>query len=207
MSSSALGSLIIAAAILVVSFIFMQIWIREKHRDRVRREKETEDESLRRYEERIAAEEESLRQNAGAGTGGYIVVDLPDDQKAIFHDLLKGFEEYARLRGYRVTFSADSTIENKMAFKFNLSDSGTVVGANRVREDLKEYLERVVKGGDFDDLPIITSIEEHDLVVTILKNRITFLKANYDIEKTRRCIMKAFCIEQTRCPYCHNRIF
>jgi hypothetical protein len=31
--------------------------------------------------------------NAGAGSGGFIVIDLPDEQRPFFHDLLKGFED------------------------------------------------------------------------------------------------------------------
>src|SRR4051794_14937103 len=55
------------------------------------------------------------QQSAGAGTGGYIFLDLLDDKRTLFHDLLKGFEEYAQLKGYQVYFSIDNSYSNKIA--------------------------------------------------------------------------------------------
>ncbi|MCX5895880.1 MAG: hypothetical protein NTZ51_08640 [Proteobacteria bacterium] len=108
---------------------------------------------------------------------------MPDDHRPLFHDLLKGFEEYARLKGYGVSFSIDATFKNRIAFKFTLTDPGVVVGTERVRQDLKEYLDRVKRGDNLDDLPVITSLEEHEVVVTTLKNRLSFLQHSYNLAK------------------------
>ena len=35
-----------------------------------------------------------------SGTSGYIIIDLPEKQKSLFHDLLKGFEDFAKIKGY-----------------------------------------------------------------------------------------------------------
>lgn len=148
-----------------------------------RLKEQQEREEMRRYEERIQREEESLRQAVGPGSGGYIVVDLPQEKRSLFHDLLKGFEEYARLKGYSVSFSIDSTYQDKIAFKFTINNDSVNVGPDRVRRDFKEYIDRVQSGDDLADLPVIASIEEHNLLLTILRNRISFLQHSYTLQK------------------------
>ncbi len=128
-------------------------------------------------------EQEKVRNEAGGGSGGYIVLDLPDEQRGLFHDLLKGFEEYAQLKGYSVSFSVDTTFHDRIAFKFTLTDSNVVVGTDRIRNDLKEYLSKVLEGGELEDLPQIISIEEHEVLVATLKNRISFLQHSYNLAK------------------------
>ena len=201
MSSSELIQLVPWFAALMLGTVFYMAWSRERRHERFlrerqmqveakraeeeaeRRKEELDEARYRRYEQEQKAEEEAIRVAAGPGTGGYIVLDLPDDRRALFHDLLKGFEDYARLKGYGVAFSVDSTFKNRIAFKFTLSDSGVVVGTDRVRQDLKEYLDRVRQGDTLDDLPVVTSIEEHELVVTTLKNRLSFLQHSYNLAK------------------------
>lgn len=36
------------------------------------------------------SEKDELRKNSGAGSGGYIILDIPNNQRPMFHDLLKG---------------------------------------------------------------------------------------------------------------------
>jgi len=148
-----------------------------------RREKEREEARYEKYSQERKEEEASIRAQAGAGSGGYIVLDLPDAQRGLFQDLLKGFEEYARLKGYRVSFSVDTTFRDRIAFKFTLTDPDVVVGNDRVRKDLKEYLEKVSRGDPLDDLPHVISIEEHEILVATLKNRISFLQHSYNLAK------------------------
>lgn len=187
-------------AFMLGAFIYVA-WIRERRferhlrerqmkldmerltREEERRREELEEARYRRYQEEQKAEEEAVRSAAGGGTGGYIIVDLPDDRRPLFHDLLKGFEDYARLKGYRVSFSVDTTFKDRIAFKFTLTDPGVVVGTERVRQDLREYLDRIKRGDSLDDLPVITSIEEHEVVVTTLKNRLSFLQHSYNLAK------------------------
>lgn len=196
---------------LSVALLFFSYWIRDRRYERElklrelerqdRREaeeiKRREEEAKRLIEERDDArserwsqekkEEEALvRTQAGVGTGGYIYVDLPDKNRSLFQDLLKGFEEYARLKGYAVSFSADTTFNNKIAFKFSLTDPDVVVGTDRVRKDLREYIDKVTRGDSLDDLPHVISIEEHDLLITTLKNRISFLQHNFNLEKNSK---------------------
>jgi hypothetical protein len=119
-------------------------------------------------------------------SGGYIILDLPDNMRSLFSDLLKGFEDYAKLKGYHIIFSVDNSIPHKIAFKFTIQDDGVNVSTTTVRKDIREYIEKVKSGESFDNLPVVISPEEHSLVSTTLKNRISFLQHNYNLEKNAR---------------------
>jgi len=157
--------------------------LEEKKKEREEKEKEREERKWREYKKEKLDEEESIRRSAGAGTGGYIVVDLPNEQRPFFHDLLKGFEEFARLKGYSIAFSIDSTFKDKIVFKFTLDQDVFNVSTEKVRKDFKEYIDKVRSGDNFDDIPVITSLEEHELLLTVLKNRINFLQHSYQLKK------------------------
>jgi hypothetical protein len=156
---------------------------KQAEREEILRREEMEREEQRREEERKQQEQASFQQTAGVGTGGYIVVDLPNDKKPLFHDLLKGFEEYASLKGYTVFFSIDSTFNDRIAFKFTLGDEGVGVSPEKVKRDFREYIKKIETDQSLDDLPVVTSIEEHNLLVTIMKNRINFLQHSYNLQK------------------------
>lgn len=174
-------------------------WMRERRyrseRDRTQDEREAKKLELEekrieaaeqaRYEEGRRQDERLTSDSAGVGSGGYIVTDMPEKDRALFHDLLKGFEDYARLKGYQIAFSIDSSLEGRIAFKFTVKNSGVVVGPERVRQDFKDYVEQVRNGKleDLDKVPPATTPEEHDLLVTQLKNRITFLQHSYQLSK------------------------
>lgn len=119
------------------------------------------------------------------GSGGYIVVEMPEKDRSLFHDLLKGFEDYAKLKGYQISFSIDASQIGRIAFKFTVKNDGVVVGTERVRQDFKEYVENIRTGAvdDLDRAPVITSLEEHNLLVTQLKNRITFIQHSYQLSQ------------------------
>lgn len=145
---------------------------------------QAEEDSLARYSKNKQEEEARIREKAGAESGGFIVIDLSENQRGLFHDLLKGFEEYAKLKGYSVAFSIDNTFIGKVAFKFTLTDADVIVVNDRVRKDLKEYMDKISAGDSLDDMPQIISLEEHEILVEALKNRIIFLHQNYSLVKT-----------------------
>ena len=122
--------------------------------------------------------------NSGAGSGGYVMIDVPDADRSLFHDLAKGFEDYARLKGYGVSFSIDNSWEGRTAYKFTVTNRGVTIGSEQVRKDFREYAERVRHDDDdFDDMPVVTNMAEHNLMVTMLKNRVVFFRANYKVYK------------------------
>lgn len=149
----------------------------EAEEDRAYKENEIQEERARIERERF--EDEMIN----SGRGGYIILDMAESQRLLFHDLLKGFEEYAKIRGYSVSFSIDSSQKDKIAFKFTIQDAGISISTQRVRNDFAEYLKKIKTGSDFDNLPIVISEEEHNLLLTTLKNRFAFLETNYKIQK------------------------
>ncbi len=151
-----------------------------------RHDNQRSQERWRRAYEKEKEEKSRMVREAGGGTGGYIVIDLEDEHRRLFQDLLKGFEEYAMLQGYEVAFSADSTYANRIAFKFTVISENIIVGSDRVRNDLKEYLEKINSGDSLDDIPVVILKEEHDLLLTTLKNRLSFLQHSYNLERNAR---------------------
>ena len=171
-------------------FIRRQDRMREEER-RERAEERERETHVRREEMRIAEEYADRRRkedreeaaNQAANSGGYIVIDMPDNQKSMFFDVLKGFEEFAKLKGYSISFSLDGSVSNKVAFKFTILDQGVTVSTKKVQADLKEYIHRVQEGDDLDDLPVIIPDAEHAALVLAMKNRISYLQHTYTAQK------------------------
>ena len=59
---------------------------RQLEEEKKRREQDREREELREYRERMRQEEAALRLAVGPGSGGYIVLDLPDDKRPLFRN-------------------------------------------------------------------------------------------------------------------------
>lgn len=207
-----MAQFLLMISVVPFAFLFFFYWHRERrhqrdHEDQRREEEQQyrkaqqkrdyqhdiESQSLLRgqeeKEERNRKMQEDLfqsmkaQQSSGPGSGGYIVLELPNDQIAAFNDLLKGFEDFAKIKGYEIRFSSDTTFPNKIAFKFTLGDEGVNVSTEKVREDLREYIQKVQSGAPLDDLPITLPEPEHDLLLTLMKNRINFLQHNYNLKK------------------------
>lgn len=86
---------------------------------------------------------------------GYAVIELPDKLKSVFHEALRGFEDFAVLQGFSVAVSLDSSIEGMFAFKLTTSQIGTLEEAKRECNPLSllaDYLNavRVEFGGEPD---------------------------------------------------------
>jgi hypothetical protein len=218
LDSSQFLTIILSSTGLAIAIMFLLLWRQDRQREfgfrreqlraeEERRAKQVEIEKeekertrWERYEERQSEEEKEIRRTAGAGTGGFIVLDLPDDQRPLFHDLLKGFEDYAKLKGYGVSFSIDATFQDRIAFKFTLHDGVFNVGQERVRSDFKEYLETLKDADSIDEVPVVVSLEEHELLVTLLKNRINFLQHSYKLEKNTTAYYETLMRKATNMP-------
>ena len=150
-------------------------------------ERERLERRLYESQEAFLQSKKELDDQASAfNSGGYILLELPDHMRGMFTDLLRGFEEYAKLKGYNISFSVDNSLPNKIAFKFTIQESGISVSSQMVRKDIEEYIQKVRKGDSFDEMPTIISQAEHDLIATTLKNRVSFLQHSYDLEKNAR---------------------
>lgn len=104
--------------------------IRTQERIRYELERENKDRQFKMDKEKFELEQSRL----GMESGGFIVVDMPENMKSMFQDLLKGFEEFARLKGYSVSFSVDSAIHNKFGFKFTILSDGVTVSTQNCKK-------------------------------------------------------------------------
>jgi len=115
---------------------------------------------------------------------------MPENVKAMFTDLLIGFEQYAKLKGYKVSISIDNSAKDKISFKFTLDEEYNKVEIENIRNDIKEYIEKVKQQDSFEDMPAVLTQSEHSLVLTTLKNRLTAMRNNLMLEKTAKEIEK-----------------
>ena len=132
---------------------------------------------------KLKSDSRSDSETATFTPSGYIILNLKEDQKSIFLDLLRGFEEFAELKGYKISFSYDGSMSNRVAFKFTILEGGISVSEEKVRQDLKEYINKVQKGDSFDDIDIMVPPEHHHITMMKLKNRLSFLQQTYATQK------------------------
>ncbi|MHB8137992.1 MAG: hypothetical protein ACYDGO_06330 [Smithellaceae bacterium] len=153
-------------------------------------------------EELLSKLKESAEQQIiGVGSGGFIILELPEEQRSIFHDLLKGFEDYAKLRGYTIYFSVDNSVPHKIAFKFTIGENGVSVSTQTVRKDIKDYIDKIKNGDVLDDLPVIIEPSEHNLVLTTMKNRLSFLQHNFNLQHNSIQFYENFLKNLANSPY------
>lgn len=190
------NTLIIPVAILF-AMLFALRWQLQRERERKEELKLKELEIIRARDYRdleIEKQELVKRRNeleqvvssknfVGPESGGYLVINLPEEQKALFHDVLKGFEEYAQLKGYSIKFSIDNSLANKIAFKFTILPTKIIVSTEQVENDLHEYIEKVQRGDPLDDLPIVIPESHHHALLIAMRNRINFLHHTYVSQK------------------------
>lgn len=121
--------------------------------------------------------------NQSVDLGGYITIEMPDERKSLFHDLLKGFEDYAAVKGYKVNVSIDSSQNGKLSFKIAVDDFGVVGTRDSVKNDLNEFIEKIKNGDSLDDLDEVIGNVEHAKLIMALKNRVHMLQSHYDVQK------------------------
>ena len=98
-------------------------------------------------------------------------------------NLLKGFEDYAKLKGYSISFSVEKSITYEVAFKLTINESDINIGTNIVRKDIIEYIDKVKTGDDLNNMPEILDPMEHELILTTLKNQISLLRHNNELQQ------------------------
>jgi len=122
------------------------------------------------YARRRTAEEEFERRITG-----FIFIPLDDSAKGDFHDLLKGFEDYAKLKGYDVSVSVDVSRPNQLGFKFTFGGSVRTVTKQDVQRDLHDYIAKIQSGEDLKDFPQTLPLAEHHTAIFIMQGRMNFL--------------------------------
>lgn len=177
LSTISIPLIIVIIAVVGYSVLIRFIRISERNREREFELKRIELDAKLKPDSKNESEKPSFTPS------GYIILNLKEDQKSIFLDLLRGFEEFAELKGYKISFSYDGSLSNRVAFKFTIIEGGISVSEEKVRQDLKEYINRVQKGDSFDDIDIIAPSEHNHITMMKLKNRLSFLQQTYATQK------------------------
>ncbi len=172
-------------------FLFMKEWRSGRERDFRMRIEELD---LKRQEKTAPSKININNEvaNSDSDLGGYITLELPEERKAMFQDILKGFEEYSLLKGYKVSISTDSSELNRISFKITILDFGITANRSSVKDDLNEYINKIQDGDIDSDIPEIINPIDHARIVMALKNRITFLQQNYEVEKNIKEFYQGF---------------
>lgn len=187
--------LAVMAASLFVFFFYS--WKKQKDREHYLRlrelnlkEKEIEESSARGNSIHI-----ENAANQQADLGGYITLDIPEERKSLFHDLLKGFEDYAAVKGYKVNVAIDSSVNGKISFKIVVDDFGIVGSKESVKRDLNEFINKVQNGESLDDLESMATDMEQTKLFLALRNRISVLQSQFEVHKHLNDFYKSF-VEQ-----------
>jgi len=177
-----LTSLLTATTVLlavVLGFWFLRHFLRTREHERANDYYVKQTEREKEKEKRETEDQD----RPVVDPSGYIIINLPNVQKTLFMDLLKGFEEYAILKGYNISFSYDGSLPNRVAFRFTIIPGGISVSTEKVKEDVQEYIRKVQNGESFDDVDIVIPPEKHHLTLMVLKNRLHFLQATYTTQR------------------------
>ncbi|WP_425091094.1 hypothetical protein [Tropicimonas sp. S265A] len=112
-----------------------------------------------------------------------------EEKKAMFREAMLGFESFAKLRGYGISVSLDTSLKDRVGVKFTILDAKTEITSSEVKSDLAEYIERVRNGGDFSDLPVEIDSPEHRLILSALDQRLSMAKHEAE---TQRAVAESY---------------
>lgn len=185
--------LITTTSALMMAAMFLLVFMRRQQRrdefDHIKWDKEM----ALRSELELRRSEFELKENArsaetGPGTtlyGGYVFVDMPDEYKGLFHDMLRGFEDYASAKGYRVSIAIDTTLPGRVGFRFTIVDEGVTVATTTVRSDIDEYMARLrdADADPFEDMPMVTDPVQHEKLKAVLAARYATIKHQVELNK------------------------
>ena len=89
---------------------------------------------------------------------------------------MQGFGEYAKLKGYNITFAMDASLPGKVGIKFVIMDAGVTVSTATVKKDVDEYINKMRNSDNLRDMPIVTDPIEHERLVSVITMRFSYLK-------------------------------
>ncbi|PHR83493.1 MAG: hypothetical protein COA59_11775 [Colwellia sp.] len=175
--------------VVILALIFFREWRKSRDRDYMFRKEELH---FRQTETAKSTINIKNSHDSETDLGGYITLDMPEDRKSLFHDLLKGFEDYAALKGYKVNVSIDSSLNGKISFKIVVNDFGVVGSRDTIKKDLNEFISKIQKGESLDDLEGVAGDVEHSGLLMALKNRISMLQSQYEVQSNINEYYKSF---------------
>ncbi|MGF1909142.1 hypothetical protein L4C38_06865 [Vibrio kasasachensis] len=75
---------------------------------------------------------------------GLFFIPVDEDVKGTFSDMLKGFEDYAKLIGYDVSLSIDSSHENTVGYKFSLRTGDNFWTREDIQKSISDYIKSLM---------------------------------------------------------------
>ena len=201
-------------ALLAVMFAMMY-WHRQRRRDEFELEKWRTECKLRERELAREQKQEIGGQDSGRSAvvadntirvdtqptdptnpyGGFAFIDVPDERKSLFHDMMKGFEEFAKLKGYRVSIAIDTTPPGKVGLRFTILEQGVTVATETVRSHVDEYIAEFNEDAPFENMPIVVDPIEHERLKAVLSSRFIMVKNSAEMHKTKADLYRKFAEE------------
>jgi hypothetical protein len=123
----------------------------------------------------------NVSQEAAPESGGFTFIEVADEYKTLFADAMNGFADFAKLKGYNVKVSLDTSLPGKIGIRITILDAGVTVSTASVRRDVDEYIKRLRSADDLSDMPMATNPVEHRLILSALQARFSYLQTQVEI--------------------------
>jgi hypothetical protein len=116
-----------------------------------------------------------------AQSGGFAFFAVADEHKALFADAMNGFADFAKLKGYSVELSFDTSLPGKVGIRFTILDLGVTVSTATVRKDVDEYIDRLRTADDLSEMPMAANPVEHVRLQSALQARFSYLRTQVEM--------------------------
>lgn len=120
-----------------------------------------------------------------AAPNGFDFIQVDDRYKPIFLDAMNGFADYAKLKGYTVELSTDTSHSGKVGIRFTIVDVGVTVSTATVRKDVDEYIRKFKDGADLRDMPMPESSIEHLHLISAIEARFGYVKTQLEMHQVK----------------------
>ena len=183
MTAAEISSFDLTLLVFLASALLGAAWFAVMYGQRQRRRDALEEAKWRANNE-MNSEDDMQSAEASNPLGGYVFVDVDDENKGLFHDTMRGFEEFARLKGYRVSIAIDTSPPGKVGLRFTILDQGVTVATETVKSHVDEYIAQFSESSPFDNMPIVIEAVEHERLKAGLTARFMMVKNNAEMHKT-----------------------
>ena len=103
-------------------------------------------------------------------------VYVPPASRSFFRDSLIGFEDFARLKGYSSKVSITTNGDSRLGVRFDIESREIEADRASVQVDIEDYVNRLFKGSDFSDLPVVITPKDHAKLSMSIRKRIEVLR-------------------------------
>ncbi|TKE94352.1 hypothetical protein FCV53_02525 [Vibrio sp. F12] len=142
--------------------------------------------------DKLKESESSSPDSTNSHSTDFFYVSVDEKVKHTFSDMLKGFEKYARLLGYEVSLSIDSSTPELVGYKFSLSPDGKYHSNKDIQEDIDQYWKAMTADGKSFTAPQNSS-PEHSQSASATMQTLKVLKRQMNDLKLQQEAFKMFC--------------